>query len=51
MVHWDHQKTVLDHVWGKNCLGVKTENENLIFTEPYFNFASIQVCNLAPSRP
>ena len=43
LVNWDHQKTVWDYVFGKDCLNIRhAEKLNLIFTEPYFNFASIQ---------
>ena len=42
LVNWDHQKTVWDYVFGKNCFNLRPENLNLIFTEPYFNFSSIQ---------
>ena len=42
LVNWDHQKTVWDYVFGKNCFNLRAENLNLIFTEPYFNFSSIQ---------
>ena len=42
LVNWDHQKTVLDYIFGKNCLNVNTETRDIVFTEPYFNFNSIQ---------
>lgn len=42
LVNWDHQKTVWDYVFGKECLNLRPEKLNLIFTEPYFNFSSIQ---------
>jgi len=42
LVNWDHQKTVWDYIFGKNCSNLRPENLNLIFTEPYFNFSSIQ---------
>ena len=42
LVNWDHQKTVWDYVFGKECFNIRPDNLNLIFTEPYFNFTSIQ---------
>lgn len=42
LVNWDHQKTVWDYVFGKQCFNVKPEDTTLIFTEPFFNFTSIQ---------
>ena len=42
LVNWDHQKSVWDYVFGKNCFNICPEKLNLIFTEPYFNFSSIQ---------
>lgn len=42
LVNWDHQKTVWDYVFGKDCFNIRPDNLNLIFTEPYFNFSSIQ---------
>jgi len=42
LVNWDHQKTVWDYVFGKECLNLRPDKLNLIFTEPYFNFSSIQ---------
>jgi len=42
LVNWDHQKSVWDYVFGKQCFNLRAENLNLIFTEPYFNFTSIQ---------
>ena len=43
LVNWDHQKTVWDYLFGKQCFGLKPEDTNLVFTEPFFNFMSIQV--------
>ena len=31
-----------DYVFGKNCFNVDTASKSVVFTEPYFNFASIQ---------
>ena len=42
LVNWDHQKTVWDYVLGKQCFNIKPDSTTLIFTEPLFNFASIQ---------
>jgi len=42
LVNWDHQKTVWDHLFGKHSFNIQPEDHNLIFTEPYFNFQSIQ---------
>jgi len=42
LVNWDHQKSVWDYVFGKQCFNIRAEAINLIITEPYFNFTSIQ---------
>ena len=42
LVNWDHQKTVWDYVLGKQCFNIKPDSTTLIFTEPLFNFTSIQ---------
>ena len=43
LVNWDHQKTVWDHLFGKQQgFNLQPEQLRLIVTEPYFNFASIQ---------
>lgn len=42
LVNWDHQKTVWDYLFGKQCFNIKPENFGLVFTEPFFNFSSIQ---------
>jgi len=42
LVNWDHQKTVWDYLFGKQCFNLKPEDTKLIFTEPFFNFTSIQ---------
>jgi len=42
LVNWEHQKTVWDYVFSKNCFNVDTTAKSVVFTEPYFNFASIQ---------
>merc|ERR1719481_1553078 len=43
LVNWDHQKTVWDYMFGKHSFNLQTEKLNLVFTEPYFNFSSIQM--------
>ena len=42
LINWDSQKTIWDYVYGKTCFNVDTPAKNLVFTEPYFNFNSIQ---------
>jgi len=42
LVNWDHQKTIWDYIFGKQSFHLKADELNLIFTEPYFNFSSIQ---------
>lgn len=42
LVNWDTQKSVWDYIFGKECFNLKPENFGLVFTEPYFNFNSIQ---------
>lgn len=42
LVNWDHQKAVWDYMFGKQSFNLQPDKLNLIFTEPYFNFASIQ---------
>jgi len=42
LVNWDHQKTVWDYLFGKHSFNLQTEKLSLVFTEPYFNFSSIQ---------
>ncbi len=42
LVNWDHQKTVWDYVFGKTCLNFDPSSKDLVFTEPYFDFASVQ---------
>jgi len=44
LVNWDHQKTVWDYMFGKNCfrMGNSLSDFDLIFTDPYFNFNSIK---------
>jgi actin-related protein 6 len=42
LVNWEHQKTVWDYIFGKNCFNVETAAKNVVFTVPYFNFASIE---------
>ena len=42
LVNWDHQKPVWDYLFGKQCFNMKPDSTTLIFTEPLFNFSSIQ---------
>ncbi|XP_013398165.1 actin-related protein 6 [Lingula anatina] len=42
LVNWEVEHQIWDHVFGKECMKVDFDNTGLIFTEPYFNFASIQ---------
>lgn len=42
LVNWDHQKTVWDYVFGKSCLNFDPSAKDAVFTEPYFNFGSVQ---------
>jgi len=43
LVNWDHQKTVWDYVFGSSCLNFDPSAKEVVITEPYFNFNSIQV--------
>ena len=42
LVNWDVQKTVWDHLIGKDCLGINVGRMNVVVTEPLFNFRSVQ---------
>jgi len=42
LVNWDHQKTLWDHLFGKQSFHLKCDELNLVVTEPYNNFSSIQ---------
>ena len=44
LVNWDHQKTVWDYMFGRDCFNIesKLSQFDLVFTEPYFNFNSIK---------
>jgi len=42
LVNWDTQRQIWDHIFGNEVLKVKPTETNLVFTEPMFNFASIQ---------
>ena len=43
LVNWNHQKTVWDYVMGMGGgHNVDAQTKNIVFTEPYFNFSSIQ---------
>lgn len=42
IVHWDYQKQVWDHIFGREMFNVNFEDTCLIVTEPYFNITSIQ---------
>lgn len=41
-MNWDTQRQIWDYVFSEDLLGIKPPEINLIFTEPLFNFASIQ---------
>ena len=42
LVNWDTQRQIWDYVFGEDVLGIKPPDIDLIFTEPLFNFTSIQ---------
>ncbi|XP_053621510.1 actin-related protein 6 [Plodia interpunctella] len=42
LINWDTQKTVWDYIFSKECCPVNFNETPLIFTEPLYNFASIQ---------
>ena len=42
LVNWDTQRQIWDYVFSEDVLGIKPPDVDLIFTEPIFNFASIQ---------
>ena len=42
LVNWDTQRQIWDYVFGEDTLCVKPPDLSLIFTEPLFNFTSIQ---------
>ena len=42
LVNWDHEKAVWDYMFGKQSFNLDPEKLKLVFTEPYFNFTSIQ---------
>lgn len=42
LVNWDTQRQIWDYIFGEDILGIKPAEFNLIFTEPLFNFTSIQ---------
>ncbi|XP_063241280.1 actin-related protein 6 [Bacillus rossius redtenbacheri] len=42
LVNWDVQKSVWDHILGKDCFAVNFSDTPVIITEPYFNFSSVQ---------
>lgn len=42
LVNWDTQRQIWDYVFSEDVLDIKPSDTNLIFTEPLFNFASIQ---------
>ena len=41
-MNWDHEKAVWDYMFGKQSFNLDPEKLKLVFTEPYFNFTSIQ---------
>uniref|UniRef100_A0A673G1Y0 Actin-related protein 6 n=1 Tax=Sinocyclocheilus rhinocerous TaxID=307959 RepID=A0A673G1Y0_9TELE len=42
LVNWDVQRKVWDHLFGKEMFKVDFTDTNIVITEPYFNFSSIQ---------
>ena len=42
LVNWDIQRQIWDYIFGEDVLAIKPQDINLIFSEPLFNFASIQ---------
>lgn len=42
LVNWDTQRQVWDYVFGSEVLKVRPQDHGLVFTEPVFNFSSIQ---------
>ena len=45
LVNWDHQKTVWDYIFGKDCFKLDSSDFSkfsLVLTEPYMNFTSIK---------
>ncbi|CAJ0924388.1 unnamed protein product [Ranitomeya imitator] len=42
LVNWDVQRQVWDYLFGKEMFQVDFVESNIIITEPYFNFSSIQ---------
>ncbi|KAK7121481.1 hypothetical protein R3I93_022541 [Phoxinus phoxinus] len=42
LVNWDVQRKVWDHLFGKEMFKVDFADTNIVITEPYFNFTSIQ---------
>uniref|UniRef100_A0A2K5QDF7 Actin related protein 6 n=1 Tax=Cebus imitator TaxID=2715852 RepID=A0A2K5QDF7_CEBIM len=42
LVNWDVQRQVWDYLFGKEMYQVDFLDTNIIITEPYFNFTSIQ---------
>ena len=43
LVNWDIQRQIWDYLFSEDCLGIsKPQDVDLIFTEPMYNFPSIQ---------
>ena len=42
LVNWDTQRQLWDYVFGQNVLNIQPSSHHLVFTEPVFNFLSIQ---------
>ena len=42
LVNWDIQRQIWDYIFGEGVLNIKPNEKGLIFTEPIFNFSSIQ---------
>lgn len=41
-MNWDIQRQVWDYIFSEDCLHIKPQDVDLIFTEPMYNFPSIQ---------
>lgn len=44
LVNWDTQKSIWDYIWSPGCFKMSDDfsKYDLVFTEPYFNFAPIK---------
>ena len=41
-MNWEAQKTIWDYIFGEQCCKLNLKEADVIVTEPYFNFTSIQ---------